>query len=184
MKKIITIIFLSIITLFFTKAVVAQNVAGTSAEMVKLEEKNVSSSLVATKKLTITKLLKKYNSPLTGEVDSFISACIDYDLDCYLLPSISGLESTFGKFTYPNSHNPFGWGGGTIMFEDWNQGIHAVGKGLRENYLNRGADTVERIAPIYAASPTWSSRVQYFIAEFRKEEENIAFILGSNEVQL
>ena len=184
MKKLILIVLISLILFTMPKSVAGENVAGTSAQIAILEKKNDSVSIIAQKKLAIQRLLKKYNSPLLDEVDSFVSACIAYDLDCYLLPAISGLESTFGKFIYPNSHNPFGWVGELIMFKNWSQSIHAVGKGLRENYLNNGADTVEKIAPIYAASTTWSSRVSYFISEFKKEEENSAFIIGSNQVKL
>jgi hypothetical protein len=184
MRKLITTLFLALIFFILALPTQAQNVAGNSAVIVRPKSENTDTASVTTKKMAIVKLLKKYNSPLAQEVNSFISTCVTYELDCYLLPSITGLESTFGKFTYPNSNNPFGWGGGLIMFENWSKGIETVGKGLRENYINKGADTVEKIAPIYAASPTWSSRVQYFIAEFKKEEENVAFILSSSGVEL
>src|SRR3989338_4962272 len=184
MRKLRMTLILTLIFLMMALPTHAQNVAGNSAVIARLRSKNTDTTSVMTKKIAIARLLKKYNSPLADEVDSFISACVTYELDCYLLPSITGLESTFGKFTYPDSYNPFGWGGGLIMFENWGKGIETVGKGLRENYINKGAETVEKIAPIYAASPTWSTRVQYFMSEFKREEENVAFILNPNGVEL
>ncbi|KKQ01415.1 MAG: hypothetical protein US11_C0009G0027 [Candidatus Roizmanbacteria bacterium GW2011_GWA2_36_23] len=89
----------------------AQLIADSSANISYNNEIGLHNSLFV-KKLAMKRILEKYNSPLKDEVDSFISACQKYDLDCFLLPSISGLESTFGKFILPASHNPFGWGGG------------------------------------------------------------------------
>jgi len=136
------------------------------------------------KKLVIKRVLSDYSSPMKDNADDFVKSCIDYNLDCYLLPSITGLESYFGRYTYPGSHNPFGWGGGYIMFNDWQSAINTVGKGLRENYINKGADTIEQIAPIYAQSPTWSARVSYFKKIFENEEEKISLLLSKNEVEL
>ena len=109
--------------------------------------------------------------------ESFVKTCIKYKIDCYLLPSIAGLESTFGKFVWPNSHNAFGWARGFMMFDSWAEGIDTVGAGLRKGYLNKGALTVEDIGPIYSESPTWAIRVNYFINQFEREEEKnvIAF---------
>ena len=71
------------------------------------------------KKVAIYRTLAKYNSPLVNEVDAFLNACMSYGINCYLLPSISGVESTFGRFLMPDSHNPFGWGGGYLYFPSW-----------------------------------------------------------------
>jgi len=134
--------------------------------------------------MAISQVLTRYNSPLLDQIDSFINSCTNYNLDCYLLPSITGLESSFGQYTYPGSHNPFGWGGGYIMFETWDKAINAVAKGLRENYINKGAETVEEIGPIYAESPTWAVRVQFFKNQFEQEEKQVSLLLGKNSVEL
>ncbi len=123
------------------------------------------------KRRVLTKVLEAHNSPLVGSVDAFMATCTSYSLNCYLLPSITRLESSFGQFTHPGSNNPFGWGGGYILFPSWADAIQTVGKGLRYDYIDRGADTIDAIGRKYAASPTWSIRVERFIAEFERLEE-------------
>lgn len=122
------------------------------------------------KKRTLTAVFEKYNSPLVKHVDAFIKTCLEYSLDCYLLPSIAGIESGFAKHIPNNSYNPFGWGG--KYFTSFDEAIDTVGKGLRQKYINRGADTIYEIGPIYCESNTWSTKVTYFRNVFEKEEEN------------
>lgn len=121
--------------------------------------------------MVITEVLSKRKSPLVSEVDGFMNACTTHDIDCYLLPSISGLESSFGKHVYPGSFNPFGWGGGYIMFDSWEDGFMDVAAGLKRRYIEKGADTIEKMGPIYAASPTWAVRVRSLHSEFIRIEE-------------
>lgn len=179
MKKIIGVILTILISLIVAaSAVQAETVSRPSASIAAQIEASVSHEEIdpqelALKKLVITRVLERYNSPLAGTVDGFIATCMEYDLDCYLLPSISGVESTFGRFIAPNTYNPFGWGGGYIEFESWEDGYNGVGKGLRENYLNNGAQTVHDIGVIYAANPEWGSKVLYFMDEFRAEEDKL-----------
>lgn len=123
------------------------------------------------KKVVIYNMLEKHNSPMLKEADSFIKACITYNINCYLLPSISGLESSFGKAMINETYNPFGWGGGTIYFKSWEDAYMTVAQGLKNNYLEKGALTINEIAPIYAASPTWAERVSYFLSKFEEEEK-------------
>jgi len=160
----------------------AEKVAGNSALMSYKDMPSENKELFI-KKLAIRNVLAKYNSQLEGNVDSFVNTCVEYKLDCYLLPSITGVESFFAKYTYPNSNNPFGWGGGLITFDNWEASIKTVGEGLRNNYLNRGANTVDEIGPIYAVSTTWAPKVNHFIAEFRQEEEKIQLFLSKNQVE-
>lgn len=173
MVKKLAVMLLLIALLALPKTVSAESVAGQSASLHSpassdqridaYVEKNI-------KRAVIREYLASRNSPLESEVDAFIDACTTYDIDCYLLPSIAGLESSFGKHLYPDSHNPFGWGGGYIMFETWSDGFHAVAKGLKNNYMARGAETIEEIGPIYAASPTWAIRVRSFHEKFTELE--------------
>ncbi|PIU36880.1 hypothetical protein COS77_01375 [Candidatus Roizmanbacteria bacterium CG06_land_8_20_14_3_00_34_14] len=147
-----------------------------STEIEYLRQKNTQ--------VIIENVLNKYNSPMANESKSFVKACIKYQINCYLLPSIAGLESTFGKFIWPNSYNAFGWARGYMMFESWADGIDTVAKGLRKNYFNKGALTVEDIGPIYSESPTWAVRVNYFIHQFEKEEEKMLLLSNQFPVQL
>ena len=164
----------------------AQSIAGSSAA-VAFVEKNTTSSISlqknALKRKAITEVLKRYNAPLVSEVDSFLEACTTYNLDCYLLPSISGVESTFGQALIQSTHNPFGWGRGIIPFKDFHEAIMTVGKGLRENYINKGATTVDQIGAIYCEGNTWSGKVNHFIAQFQEEEKKQLFFM-QDAVQL
>ncbi|MDO8497665.1 MAG: hypothetical protein Q7S61_03920 [bacterium] len=192
MGKKFVLITIGIIVLFLTVApkVHAEGLAGSSAQM---NPDRVQLFCVAQpttevdyqiKKRVIKKVLEKYNSPLADSTDAFISTCEKYKLDCYLLPSIAGLESTYGKFIWPGSHNPFGWGGGYIMFDDWSKSIDAVGKGLRYNYINKGALTTEEIGRIYSESPTWATRVEIIRSQFEKEEQNNGLFFADLNVKL
>lgn len=185
MEKITTVIFITILFLANVVPANAEKTAGHSATMAYNFYKSNNYNTLFLKKLVIKRVLEKYDSVLVENADAFINTANDYDLDFYLLPSIAGLESQFGKFIWPNSYNPFGWGVGKIMFEDWDHGINIVGKGLRENYIDKGANSIEDIGYIYAnKSETWAGRVTYFINEFKAEEEKLELILNSNTVKL
>jgi len=187
MKKLISITVFSLIIFFFAIPVKAETNAGSSALLVYntfIKESDVEQLRQNKIKITIENILKRYDSPMAGESDAFVKACIKYQIDCYLLPSIAGLESTFGKFILQGSYNPFGWARGYMMFENWDDGIDTVAKGLRKGYLNRGALTVEDIGPIYSESPTWAVRVNYFIHQFEKEEEKMLLLSTQIPVQL
>lgn len=177
MEKIVIGIIL-IILLISPSSLHASQEAGSSAS-ISPSDYQTSIDVYVKKSIqrkVIVEVLEKYHAPLSSEVDGFLRACDEYQIDCYLLPSIAGLESSFGKHTYPNSHNPFGWGGGMIMFDSWEDGFMAVAKGLRERYIDKGADTIEKIAPIYAESQTWAQRVQFFHNKFTDaEKEKIAY---------
>ena len=185
MGKFIRVIFITILFLNIVVPVNAEKTAGHSATMAYNYVKPNTYNTLFLKRLVIKRVLEKYNSVLVENADDFVDTANDYDLDFYLLPSIAGLESQFGRFIWPNSYNPFGWGVGKIMFEDWDHGIDVVGKGLRENYIDKGADSIEDIGYIYAnKSETWAGRVTYFINEFKAEEEKMELILNSNTVNL
>lgn len=114
----------------------------------------------------LQKFLKRYNSPMTNNAQDFIDASEQYNLDWKLVPSIAGVESTFGKFLIPSSYNAYGWGGGTIHFESWRDGIYTVSKGLSEKYAARGLITPYQIQPVYAPpSQTWGGKVTFFMGQ-------------------
>lgn len=130
------------------------------------------------KKRVITRVLEKHNSPMVASVDAFMEACYINNIDCYLVPSIAGLESAYGKRVAPNTNNAFGWGGGYLKFETWGEGIHTVSSGLRERYIGRGAVTVAQIGRIYAPpSTTWAGNVSKLMSSFQKEEIRITQFL-------
>ena len=126
--------------------------------------------------------LEKYNSPLAVSAYDFVKNSDAYNLDWRLVAAISGVESTFGKFIPYNSFNAWGWGvygNNVIYFSSWTEGIETVSKGLRENYLDKwGAKNIHQIGKIYAASPTWASKVEYFMEKITEfENQNLAYNL-------
>lgn len=154
----------------------ADREAGQSARLSAapvVEQKDTQTDIVAlaAKRRAIQAVLKQYNSPMADSVDAFMNACVKYDIDCYLLPAIAGLESSFGIHTWPGSNNAFGWGGGYIMFNTWADGIDAVAAGLRAGYVADGQITPDMIGRKYSESPTWSVRVNRFIAQFEQTEK-------------
>lgn len=187
MKNLITIIAFSLFFFLSATLVKAEIIAGASAPL-------TSKSFISTNTLeelrqkrikeVIETVLTRYDSPMASDSEAFVRTCVKYKIDCYLLPSIAGLESTFGRFIWPNSHNAFGWARGYMMFDSWSEGIDAVGKGLRKGYLNKGALTIEEIGPIYSESPTWAVRVNYFVNQFKKEEEKLSLLSDEFAVQL
>jgi len=188
MKSLI-LTFIIICLFFFSSSIVnAENQAGSSAQLsliTKFERKKLNEVDLRKKELAIRAILERYHSPMIGEEKNFIKTCIKYNLDCYLLPSIAGLESNFGKFIWPNSYNPFGWNRGYMIFKSWSESIDTVGKGLRENYINKwNLLTVDEIGSIYSESPTWAIRVNWFINQFILEEEKFLLLSSNFPVKL
>jgi hypothetical protein len=123
-------------------------------------------------KLTAIKsVLERNNSPLQDEADVFIEVCIKYNIDCYLLPAIAGAESSYGNVVRHSSYNPFGWGGGQIIFPSWEESIRSVAEGLNDHYISVGLKDVDSIGTKYATSSEWSTKIKTFMAELRAEEE-------------
>lgn len=168
-KKIISLIFLSIL-LIFAKNVNAEPNSTTPAPMQEVSGKKVDQN-----SKILAAYLKKYNSPLQDYAHDFIEAAEKYGIDWKLVPSISGVESTFGKFIpggtdYANtSYNAWGWGASTpeaaIYFKSWKEAIYTISKGLKENYIDKGLKDPVSMNRVYAASPTWGTKVAYFMKD-------------------
>lgn len=168
MKKILLIsalMVIQIITLIPTKASV-------------IKEKEVSFDVEFKKvnrKEALEKFFEKYNSPLKANSETFVEVADKYGIDYRLIPSISCMESTCGKFLIEGSYNPFGWGiygSNVIYFDDYNHAIEVVGDGLNKGYFSKGFNTVEKIAPIYTPpnSVNWKNGVSFFMNEISKFE--------------
>lgn len=116
---------------------------------------------------------ERYNSPLKPNAETFVDVADKYGIDYRLLPAISCMESTCGKFLIEDSYNPFGWGvyGNTyIDFDSYDEAIKVVGEGLNKNYFSKGYDTLKEIAPIYTPpnSTNWYRGVKFFTNEIDK----------------
>ena len=168
MKKILLLIaFIFAISIFPQKANAA-DVANSSAQLATNQVKNWYG--VDTRVKALKNVFARHNSPLVDYAPAYVKYADAYGVDWKLLPSISGLESSFGVYLMPGSYNGYGWGGGLIYFQSWEDGIRTINKALRENYMDRwGATDVWSIGPIYAESPTWSVRVNSFMSEINEE---------------
>lgn len=141
----------------------------------KVVEEKPAEVTIESKKLDnraklLAKYLSKYNSPLQYHAQDFIDAANKYNLDWKLLPSIAGVESTFGK-QIPGGYNGWGWGVyGTqaIYFKSWREAIFTIAEGLRVNYFNKGLTEPYSINRVYAASPHWGRNVTYFMLDLEK----------------
>ena len=163
-------ILLAVFLLFASitsKAHAFEKQAGSSAQLVTTSTGGLQRS--DERVLALKNIFKKYDSQLVDNASDYVKYADIYDIDWKLLPAISGLESTFGKFYMPGSYNAYGWGGGYIYFDSWENGIEIITKALRTNYYDRGATDVWGIGPIYAESPTWAVRVDGFMNEINDE---------------
>jgi hypothetical protein len=127
------------------------------------------------RKQALEKFFEKYNSPLKSNAETFIEVADKYGIDYRLIPSISCMESTCGKFLIEGTYNPFGWGiygSNVIYFNDYDHAIEEVGEGLNKGYFAKGYNTVEKIAPIYTPpnSVNWKNGVTFFMNEISKFE--------------
>lgn len=132
---------------------------------------------IGIKKIDREKVLKeffsKYKSPLIDHTDTFIDVADKHGLDFRLLPAISCIESSCGKKLIPDSYNPFGWGiygNNVLKFKSYDEAIETVGEGLKKNYIAKGFDTPEKIAPIYTppGHKNWLRSVNFFVGEINK----------------
>jgi len=118
--------------------------------------------------LILKNFLNRYNSPIADYSQVLVSTADKYNIDWKLVTAIAGVESTFGKRIPLNSYNAYGWANGNYYFTSWEDSIEIVTKALREKYYDRGANTVNKIAPIYAPpSSTWTWKVNYFMNEIK-----------------
>ena len=177
MKRIMLTIIIGVIIMFSQPQRAEANThAGASAQMkrgVILSRAQLTQN-EHVKKVAIERVLAKHNSPLVDEAETFIIVARALKLDPFLLPSITGVESTFAQHMIDGTYNPFGFGKGTIMFDNWSDGIARVGYALRFRYINKGALTLDQIGRRYAGgSTTWAPKVQNLIGKFETEEARI-----------
>lgn len=151
-----------------------------SVETNGIEVKEVRAQEISTKKLdkeaqVLASYLSKYNSPMQYHAQDFIDASKKYGLDWKMLPSIAGVESTFGK-KIPGGYNAYGWAiynsSSRFGFKSWRDGMFVVAKGLKENYINKGLTDPYLMNRVYAASPAWGTKVTYFMNDLEKFAQN------------
>jgi hypothetical protein len=175
MKKILYLIIFLLSVTIVADASAAEKTAGRSAQLAvatvsNSTEKNISDDA---RVIAMRNVLIKYNSVLAPEAENFVYYADKHGIDWRLLVSISGLESGYASRYVQGSYNAYGWGGGYIYFDSWENGIDSISRSLRKNYYDRGADTIEKIGPIYAENPHWAERIYGFTARLDKEYSRI-----------
>lgn len=166
---------LTLFLLLFQKAQIERVTAFEVRDNVPMQVMEVKARSIDERTLILKSYLEKNNSPMVDSAQDFVDAADIHGVDWKLVPAISGVESTFGKHTpgndfYP-SYNAWGWGVyGTqaLYFKSWEDGIFVVTEGLKKNYINRGLTNPYSMNKIYAASPTWGSRVSFFMSDLEK----------------
>lgn len=118
----------------------------------------------------ISQYLKRYNSPLTELAPEIVRISDTYSLDYRLLVAIAQQESNLCKIIPVDSYNCWGWGihsKGSLGFSSYKEAFHTVAKGLRENYLDQGYTTPDKIMTKYTPSSpgTWARGVNQFMEE-------------------
>ncbi len=116
-----------------------------------------------------------YKAPLAQFSEEFITVADKYNLDYRLLPAIAMQESNGGRKVIEDSNNPFGYGiygGAVLKFSSFEAAIERVGRGLREDYLNKGLTKPEAIMakytpPSIALGGPWAKGVSSFMEELR-----------------
>ncbi len=163
---------ISVLSLFFlfsfpTFALANSTVAEQSAQ-IKTEKEVISD----TRAQHLEAYLEKFNSPLAGESAHIVKLADTYNIQYTWVVAISGVESTHCKAIPTNSYNCWGWANGEHAFDSWGDGVEVVTRTLRTFYVDRGADTIEKIAPIYAPpSHTWAKNVKFFIEKIENFDD-------------
>lgn len=161
-KIIIVLITLIVLALSSAKGIRAQNVSGQSATLNTVSSDEHFDFRVE----NLRKFLLKYNSPLADYAEYFVVYADQNNLDYRLVPAITGVESTFGKFIPVGSYNAYGWANGNYKFTSWEDSIKHVSETLNKSYIKRGIVSIRQIAKVYAPpSTTWGGNVTFFVSK-------------------
>lgn len=165
MKKTLLAILVVIVFLAFPGCVLA---IGSASEAGASAKPSFAQIQVDDRAMRLKAYLASHNSPLTDHAEHFVSEADRLNLDWKLVAAIAGTESTFGKRIPTNSYNGWGWGVFTgqqtgINFDGWEDGITQVSEGLKYNYVDKGAKTIDQMGRKYAASPVWAAHVKFFM---------------------
>jgi hypothetical protein len=95
--------------------------------------------------------------PLRDSAKDFLLAADQNQLDWRLLPSISFIESSGGK--YYGNNNVFGWDSAKEKFSSVRAGIHYVAAQLGKSRRYKGKD-IDRKLQLYNSLPEYSQRVK------------------------
>ena len=106
---------------------------------------------------TLRTFFRLADCPAERYAAAFLEAADHNDLDWRLLPSLSFVESTGGKFARDN--NLFGWDSGRAHFPSAEEGIHAVGYRLSHSDLYKDKE-LDQILSTYNPNVEYGRRVK------------------------
>ena len=160
----------------------------TSAEVVPIEMEVAPASVIIPPRIevyegmTIDELAEKLNRSLgTGYIAGkgylIASQCIEKGVDPYVAVAIM-LHETGCKYncsTLVKTCNNVGGqkgspgcnGGSYKAFATLDDGIIGFIDNLQRNYYSRGLNTIEKIAPKYAASSAWPTKIRNYVDQIR-----------------
>lgn len=123
----------------------------------------------------VENFFSKFSSPLSSYGGVFVLVADKYQIDYRLLPAIAMQESNGGKKVIRDSKNPFGYGiyGELVLrFQSWEEAIERVGRALREDYLDQGLTTPDKIMAKYTPPSAkkdglWAKAVSSFMDQLR-----------------
>jgi len=118
----------------------------------------------------IGQYLTNYGSILEPYASLIVDTSDKYSLDFRLITAIAQQESNLCKLMPQKSYNCWGWGihsEGSLGFTSFEQGIEEVSKGLKEEYIDRGYQTIDEIMTKYTplSNGSWALGVNQFMIE-------------------
>ncbi len=125
--------------------------------------------------LIVQNFLERYHSPLAKQPNfakKLVEIADENEIDFRLLPAIAMKESGLCKFIPKESHNCLGLGihsRGTWGFDSYEANFRAAAKILKQNYINQGRTTPEKIMHKYTPSSNgdWAAGVNQFMSEMK-----------------
>lgn len=137
-------------------------------------DENIVSSTVLTDNSTpliIENYLKRYRSPLLPFKDAIISYSEKYNVNPKLIVAIAQQESNLGKVSPENCYNAWGWGihaGGTTCFNNWDEAIETVTRGIAKSYCAKGlcddpCVMMKKYTP--KSNGSWCFGINHFLGE-------------------
>lgn len=118
----------------------------------------------------LQQFLEEKDCPIQHLAPDFIQAADDHQLDWRLLPGISFVESSGGK--YKKNNNIFGWNNGDRRFPTVRHGIYTVAARLSTSKQYRHKST-DRILATYNPRPEYRKRVREVMAEIGPEPDSL-----------
>lgn len=119
--------------------------------------------------LRLQQFFEQKKAPIQHLAPDFIEAADRHDLDWRLLPGISIVESSGGK--YKKNNNIFGWGNGDRKFPTVRHGIYTVANNLSTSKYYRNKDT-DRILQTYNPRPEYLKRVREVMSQIGPDPED------------